>query len=129
MRASARFATTIALITLGAAANADAAAGPWKPDAQTISQFEASIKLPDGFYNGPKPLLTEYARYYWGADYQGNRVVVGELVRADGNTAAGIYLGSDSKISPVIPDGGCTVVHLKYDVVTAKVTMLKCNGD
>jgi hypothetical protein len=98
------------------------------PDAATISKLESNIEIPT-FGNEPPPTVSEYARYY--APYMAgdHRMIRGELVRPMGSRKpAGIYVVGSEKDFPHIFDGGCSVVHVVYDVETASVVSLKCNG-
>ena len=114
-------------LLLGALFPAAAADGSWTPDAQTIRRLEAAIHVPGGPGSRNLPVAL-YARYYAGVTLAGRRTVVGELVSpGDVRQKAGIHIGSRSDF-PGIDDGGCGVVNLVYDVQTARIVAIHCNG-
>jgi hypothetical protein len=123
----------IVQLILAAAVTTTLGATPgWTPDAATISKLESNIKPGDipKLGSGHRPIVTEYARYY--APYMAgdHRMIRGELVRPMGSNMkpAGIYVVDSEKDFPLIFDGGCSIVNLVYDVETARLVSLKCNG-
>jgi hypothetical protein len=122
----------VQLILAAVVTTALGATPAWTPDAATISKLESNIKPEDipKFSDGHQPLVTEYARYY--APYMAgdHRMIRGELVIPIGSKMkpAGVYVVDGEKDFPHISDGGCAIVHVVYDVETARVVSLKCNG-
>jgi hypothetical protein len=122
----------VQLILAAAVTTALGATQSWTPDAATISKLESNIKPGDipKFSNGHRPIVTEYARYYAPYTAGNHRMIRGELVRpmASNMKPAGIYVVGSEKDFPLIFDGGCSIVIVVYDVETARVVSLKCNG-
>ena len=122
----------VQLILAAAFTTALGATPGWTPDAATISKLESSIKPGDipKLGDGHQPLVSEYARYY--APYMAgdHRMIRGELVIPIGSKMkpAGVYVVDSEKDFPHIFDGGCAIVHVVYDVETARLISLKCNG-
>jgi hypothetical protein len=59
---------------------------------------------------------------------KGRRIVIGEFVANWGGPPAGVYVVTSEDRFPGIKDGGCSVVHVIYDVDDARITSLKCQG-
>ncbi len=57
-------------------------------------------------------------------------MISGELVLPFGSKmkSAGIYIVSSKREFPTIFDGGCSVMHVVYDVEAGRVVSLQCNG-
>jgi hypothetical protein len=100
--------------------NAACSSASEKQQAALMNEAETLVKLPEGA--GP---LQEYSRYYtYGRD--------GEVI----GIYAGRYLAknaerkwvSDARRLPVIMDGGCGVVNIRFDVKSKKAVAW-CNGD
>lgn len=104
------------------------------PDDAEIAKLEASIKL-DQLPEWKEPLrpLTAYARYYT-ASWNGERVILGELVLGGVRTTGGdsrkpgVYMVGSRSHFPKIFDGGCAVVNLVYSVEKQTIVSIKCNG-
>jgi len=97
----------------------------WWPDTATVKKLEAGNfpKL------GQSPDLSRYARYYTGLNENGHHVIAGELISwVDDSRPAGVHIVASEKEFPVIFDGGCSVIHIHYDVDTSQITRLTCNG-
>jgi hypothetical protein len=112
-------------------ASTAAYAQAWPPDLATIKKLEAGIQPDDHQKSGSKLHdLSDYARYYAGYIEGGHRLIAGRFIthRWAGQKAAGIYIVVNREKLPVIFDGGCSVVSLVYDVDTAKLLSLDCNG-
>jgi hypothetical protein len=122
----------VQLILAAAVTTALGATPSWTPDTETISKLESNIKPGDipKLGSGHRPIVTEYARYY--APYMAgdHRMIRGELVIPIGSKMKlpGVYVVDSEKDFPHISDGGCAIVHVVYDVETARVVSLKCNG-
>ncbi len=114
-------------------ANLVGCAQGWTPDASIISKMEAGIKpsdIPPQYAPGHPPIISQYARYYFGYKAHNRRMIRGELVRSSISEMkpAGIYIVRSQREFPVIFDGGCSVMHLVYDVEAGKIGSLQCNG-
>jgi hypothetical protein len=100
-------------------------AQPWQPDTAEISKLEAG----DFPRLGHSPDLSTYARYYAGISENGHHLIVGELLTLVGDSrTAGVHIVAGEKDFPVIFDGGCSVMHIRYDVDTSQIISLICNG-
>lgn len=90
-----------------------AVAAAWVPTAEIIAQMEAQIHLP----MGASPLAS-YTRYYAGSILHGHRVVVGTYQHSGG----GVVIEKSSRDLPVVYDGGCDFINVKYDVSKKRFT-------
>lgn len=90
----------------------------WKPSPAQIKQLERFLKLPEG-----RP-LSSYSRFYSGQISAGQHIIVGEFLKAE---SAKVQIVDEQKM-PKVLDGGCSVVHLKYNVEKKRVLQLTCNG-
>jgi hypothetical protein len=105
------------------------------PDDAEIARLEATIKLDQlpHWKEEPPHSLSAYARYYT-ASWNGERVILGELVLGDGRALGGdahtpgVHMVSSRSLFPRIFDGGCTVVNLVYSVEKQRILSIKCNG-
>jgi hypothetical protein len=102
----------------------------WVPDPATIQKLEATIQEGDYLKRGGAPLnLARYARYYAGYTDNRHRLIAGEFIRSTiVERAPGIQLLPDREKFPVIFDGGCSVINVVYDVDSAKMLSVNCNG-
>ncbi len=105
----------------------------WTPDAAIISKVELGIRLsdiPPQYSPENPPIIAQYARYYVGYKANNHRMISGEFVLSMGSKSkpAGIYIVSSKIEFPTIFDGGCSVLHIIYDVDEAHLVSLKCNG-
>jgi hypothetical protein len=98
------------------------------PDDPEIATLEATIKLDQLPHSKEEPLrpLSAYARYYT-ASWNGERVILGELVLG-GVRTPGVYMVRSRSDFPKIYDGGCAVVKLVYPVEKQTIVSIKCNG-
>jgi hypothetical protein len=127
-----KFHCTLFVIALSLAAPSalaqDDGSGHWLPERATIEQIEAKLTLPAG----ASPLNT-YVRYYSGVTEQGRKIIRGvylvvAVVRnAQQDSRPGIRIVVPRDI-PEIDDGGCHQVNVEYDVASAAVTGIHCNG-
>lgn len=90
-------------------------------ETELISQMEAALRLPEG----AEP-LDNYARYYAIEGAGGRREVRGVLVKR--KDAAGVHLVKANSL-PVLFDGGCSVVNVRYSPAEKKFLLVSCNGD
>jgi hypothetical protein len=92
---------------------------------QVVQQIEQRVQLPA---NAEK--LEKYARYY---AMDGSRIVGTYITLVDPqNETYDLPVGQhrwieDHRNLPVISDGGCMVVHVRYDPATQKVEQAFCN--
>jgi hypothetical protein len=103
------------------------AAESWTPTQGEIARLEAGLRLPTR--PSPSGPLKDYERYYAGVVQNGHRMIRAEFV------ALGIAPGARGQVHitskdkfPVIMDGGCGIVNLLYDVQSATVVSIGCNG-
>jgi hypothetical protein len=112
-------------------------ASAWTPSDGQIAELEELFRLPAvelrrrfGNFDLGVPLgnLRDYARHYAGVTEGGRRIVVGVFVEAGWfhHEPAGIYIGSEAEL-PVIFDGGCGVITLRYDLSNKEIRAW-CNG-
>jgi hypothetical protein len=122
------FAAAVCLIAIASLA-LPAAAQSWTPDLKTVTALDVSVKVPGGYGRAPIP-LKKYLRYYAGATVNGRRMIRGEFVlfnAFDSSKRPGVYIVAEDGL-PVVFDGGCTVVNLLYDLKTARIVEISCNG-
>ena len=98
-----------------------ASAESWSPDTALVAKVEKELVLP----RSSKP-LKEYKRYYFGILSGKERILGAVFVYKEGEAGALIVKEAEA---PQILDGGCGVIHLKYDVDGQKVISLFCNGE
>lgn len=116
------FQRKLALATVGAiilSRGPAFAADFWPPDQADIAKLEAQLKFPDA---------REYARYYKGIfSAHGELLINGEMIKPKrrDDRAPGIYIVSQL---PVVREGSCDVVHLRYAVKIAKLILVACGG-
>jgi len=121
-----RIAAVALLFAIGLVSSADAVAD-WMPDVELIAKLERAIRIPNVY--GRPPQLADYARYYTGTVLKGRKMIEGMLLLPDAASAKrGVYIRSAEQMPLGISDGGCTEVRLLYDVTTAKVLTIQCNG-
>ncbi|HEX3675203.1 MAG TPA: hypothetical protein VHU87_13100 [Rhizomicrobium sp.] len=122
------FAIAMCVALSGSCATPDGAA--WLPDAKTVAKLESVAKIPGGPGRAPTP-LTSYARFYWGITTNGHRRIRGVFLNPalpSFRHRPGVYLSDGSGFIPAPMDGGCSVVNVIYDVQTAQVISIWCNG-
>ena len=105
----------------------------WTPDVAIISKLETGIKPSDRplrYSPGHLPVVGQYARYYFGYKANNHRMISGEFVFPFGTKMkpAGIYMVGSERGFPTIFDGGCSVIHVVYDVEEVRMVSLQCNG-
>jgi hypothetical protein len=93
----------------------------WSPDPVLISNVEKGLVLP----KGANPMV-EYNRYYFGTFSGGKRILSAVFLREKGPGSVKIIKEAEA---PQVLDGGCSVIHLKYDADSKKIISLFCNGD
>jgi hypothetical protein len=118
---------TIVLIGL---ASTGACTKASSPEMTQIEKLETAIESGTPKHGEKLRPLKDYARYYAFYLKDGHRRIEGEFVAdpfaAEG--AAGVHIVSSRKSFPLIADGGCSVVHVVYDVDTGKLVYFDCNG-
>jgi hypothetical protein len=106
-----------------------AATPSWAPHLKTVTALEATVKVPGGYGHPPIP-LKEYQRYYAGVTISDRRMIRGEFLLSDAfdsSKGPGVYIVAEDGL-PVVSDGGCSVVNLLYDLKTARIVSINCNG-
>jgi hypothetical protein len=94
--------------------------GAWMPSDSQIIELEGLLRLPEG------ARLQDYARHYAGVAEGGRQIVIGELVIPRSDERTGIYIGSEAEL-PMINDGGCSVVTVRFDP-SSKAVHSRCHG-
>ncbi|WP_148667871.1 hypothetical protein [Mizugakiibacter sediminis] len=105
-------------MTLSGEAKASEKNCAWTPTAELVDKIEAGLEMPRGHP------LQAYRRYYSGEASGGHHVVIAVFLKSD---HPGVEVVPRDKL-PRILDGGCSVMHLRYDVESQKVLMLICSG-
>jgi hypothetical protein len=102
--------------------------GAWTPNDGQIAELEGVFHLPDDSRRAEKASsLFDYARHYAGVTEGDRRIVVGVFVIPRWHSeTAGIYIESEAEL-PMIFDGGCGVITVRYDPSTKEIRSL-CNG-
>lgn len=100
----------------------------WIPSKEDIDTFETKIHLPDWgrstqYPNGHLPTPSEFSRYYTGTISNGHRILLGELHDAHGADNS-IHIVATTRAFPLIADGGCHVVHVRYDLDSQQAYLL-----
>jgi hypothetical protein len=101
------------------ACGASEASPDWVPDISLVTKIEASLHLPDGAAS-----LSSYTRYYAGTIKNGHRILLGHFEAGSGK----VQIVRSVRELPVIYDGGCSIVSIRYDVTAERVLDLFCNG-
>jgi|SRR5581483_1245681 len=99
----------------------------WTPDRQAIDELESAVQLPAWGPSRAHP-VAEYARYYAGIVSNGRHLILAEFVGLGGMYVAGIHLVASRRDFPVIFDGGCAIINLRYDADAKRIEKLACNG-
>ena len=113
-----------------------------KPDLAMVEALERSVKLPAG----TKP-LDAYDRYYALETVVGRRMIEGMYQESSDDDDLASYQRGDrdpvkyspprkgrrhllAKASslPDIADGECSVIHVYWDIATARIAHVECNG-
>ena len=95
-----------------------------------IEKLEAAVESGTPKHGEQLRPLKDYARYYAFYLEDGHRRIAAEFV-ADPfvqEGAGGVHVVSSKDSFPAIADGGCSVVHVVYDVDTGKLVYFDCNG-
>jgi hypothetical protein len=105
----------------------------WKPMEKDIGAFEAVVQLPNWgkstqYPNGHVPTPSEFVRYYAGSISNGHHILLAEFVGLDGGNEPGTHIVASPHAFPLISDGGCHILHIRYDLDAQRVESLQCNG-
>jgi len=121
------FAAAAALLLAFAGAPSAMSDSGWRPERPMIDALETAVVMPPG----ARP-LAEYRRQYGGMLEAGRRVIWG-VFHVPGipglpkdELPVAIF---DREPPPMIQDGGCSVVTLKFDVSAQRVLWIQCNGE
>ena len=91
------------------------------PDSQLINEVEAALKMP----RGARPLIA-YVRYYTVETRDGRREVRGVFLLEPADKP-GLHDIDDGGL-PMVQDGGCDVVNVRYAIDEKKILGVWCNG-
>jgi hypothetical protein len=94
---------------------------PEVTQAALMARIEREVRLPPG-----AGALATYARYYAWRDGKDGRKVVAVWQNLTGERPGRHWV--TERDFPVIMDGGCGVVSLTWDVATARIEQVACNG-
>lgn len=109
-------------------ANGAKNSGEIPPDAKDVARADAwAMNLDTPILEGP---IKSSERYYWGTKHDGHKAVEGillspELLGRTNPSAAGLHIVT-RKTAPAPMDGGCSVIHIGFDLVTAQ-GRARCN--
>jgi hypothetical protein len=92
------------------------------PDEATIAKLEAKVRLPPYAHR-----LAEYDRYYAYEMDVGRLMVVGSYELAHSRPGQVHRLAQPNQL-PLVADGGCSYIHVWWDVKTNSVAAVGCNG-
>ena len=97
-------------------------------DWKDIIQLESIVRVPADPGSKTTP-LAKYRRYYTGVVIHGRHMISGEYVLSfSADQKPGVYPVGREQDFPGISDGGCSVVHLLYDIATKRIAYIGCNG-
>jgi hypothetical protein len=100
----------------------------WKPDEATALIMEVTMQEFLRRTHPVLPELSQFSRYYWGVTIDGRPTVVGRVLRLSGEVP-GMHLAVDSGDGPMMVDGRCTNIRVAFDVRSAKLTEMTCDGE
>jgi hypothetical protein len=86
----------------------------------TIQKIESKISMPSGTRG-----LASYARYYTTYPAKGSLMLSGVFVLEAAHS--GVHIVKSAEM-PIVSDGGCLVVNLKYNLSEERVIDIFCNG-
>lgn len=101
------------------------AAGPADSDVEQqaiMDRIERAVRLPDD----ADPLASYERSYAWQQGQDGARKVIGVYLSAGGESRGRRWVAQNAL--PMIVDGGCGMITLKYDVATRRIEHITCNG-
>lgn len=114
----------VAVLAFGGAAAHSAPVAPlFATSTLTVAQIESiesGLKMP--FRGRP---LSDYERFYTVDDSSGKPVLVGVFVAS--HDKAGIKIVERNRL-PIIADGGCSVVNVRYALDEKRMISIQCNG-
>lgn len=90
--------------------------------AALVQDVERDLRLPAGANK-----LTSYDRYYAKEENSKGRFIVGILQYKSAGTGE-IRIAKPGAL-PIIFDGGCGVVRIRYSIDHKKLEMVECNGE
>ncbi len=93
----------------------------WIPNRADVVRLERQVMPPGGYR------LDSYDRAYSGTYVSGRKVIEGRWVEVERGRKPRVDVVSYEKL-PDIADGGCSVVTVYYDLATAKIAGVRCNG-
>ena len=96
----------------------------------TVQSIEGYAKahMPQRNTGQTSEAFEHYARYYAGVGTADHKAVFATYVAVDpDHYPSGVHLVGTGEI-PMILDGGCAIIHVRYDVPSATVTSIRCNG-
>jgi len=125
---------TVVLFCVALAPASALGAREWRPDAATVARVEAYMNTHMPTREGSATLtiplrLQDYARYYAGVfDGGGRRMVRGVYIRFEPERyPRGTHIVPENAL-PMILDGGCGVIEVRFDVAAGRALWAACNG-
>lgn len=115
---------TIALILLLVFSVPDAAYACKAEDEvkNAIVQIESGLRMPEGSY----PLLN-YNRFYANGVGKDSRYVIGVFRYSPVGSGTVQIVKYESL--PIIFDGGCNIIRVRYSKISRRVEQIECNGE
>jgi hypothetical protein len=93
--------------------------GAWTPSDSQIAELEDLVRQ-------KRSQSVSYARHYAGVMQGDRRIISGVFVAEGIGEKPGVYVASEAEL-PAILDGGCSVIHVTYDLSSKDLTS-RCNG-
>jgi hypothetical protein len=116
---------SVVCIAVICAVGASDLASEWMPTLADIASVEATLSMPEGSSS-----LKKYIRYYAGTVVKGHRVLLGHFERGPSATGADgeVRIAKSKEDLPVVFDGGCSIIFLRYDMTERRPLNFSCNG-
>lgn len=123
-----------ALLVMSAQTSAMEVEFAWTPLESNIRQLERKLRVPDQNYE-----LKEYVRHYWGTIEKETKILnahyhipfeeyTGRDFTIDGTGMADTIIINSVTGPPVIFDGGCSVLRIRWNMKSRELISINCNG-
>jgi hypothetical protein len=89
---------------------------------QSVKRIEGMIAMPDGAHP-----LSLYDRYYAKGEGKDTGFIVG-IFRYNADQKGDVHIVKYSSL-PIVFDGGCNVVRIRYSVDNHRIESAECNGE
>lgn len=101
--------------------NSAPAKNEWVPNRKCIKSIERNIVMPKGAIK-----ITAYSRYYSGQTINKKKFIIGIFINK-GKEINKVHIVPQYEL-PKVFDGGCSIIHFKYNADEMKVVSIFCNG-